>query len=112
MSSKYQRRRMHKELWGNLGTEEGVDALLQIALKVGDDRMKFYNKGRWGYNDDDSLFMGGYQQCDPRNDDNKSDESSDLVVDSYQSPTPPAVETKAFIQEAEPHKTYAPDARQ
>jgi hypothetical protein len=89
MSSKYQHRRMRKELWGNLGTEEGVDALLETVMNDGENKI-VYNKRRWGYTDDDSLFMGGYQQCDPLTNDDKEDEPSSFVVNSRNSPTQPA----------------------
>ena len=67
MASDRKKRRTRKEIWGNLGTEEGVDALLETAWKVQGDRMQVYNKGRWGYRDDDSIFMGGFQHGDAAN---------------------------------------------
>lgn len=59
-----QQRRTRKELWGNLGTEEGVDALLQTTWKFSGDKMEVYNKTGCGYRDDDSMFMGGFQQTE------------------------------------------------
>jgi hypothetical protein len=56
------RRRAIKDLWGNLGTEEGVDALLNTGWKVKGSKMEVYDKRGWGYNDDDSMFLGGYEQ--------------------------------------------------
>jgi hypothetical protein len=57
-----QRKRARKELWGNLGTEEGVDALLETTWKLRGDNLRIYNKAGWGYKDDDSMLMGGYHQ--------------------------------------------------
>lgn len=53
-------RRPRRELWGNLGTEEGVDALLQTAWKFSGDKMEVYDKARCGYRDDDSILIGGF----------------------------------------------------
>jgi hypothetical protein len=64
MARNRRRRRTRKELWGNLGTEEGVDALLDTTWKYRGDVMEVYNRGRLGYRDDDSLLMGGFQQTD------------------------------------------------
>lgn len=62
MAAYMQRRRTKKELWGNLGSEEGVDALLTTGWKVKGSKMEVYDKEGWGYRDDDSIFMGGYEQ--------------------------------------------------
>lgn len=59
-----QQRRTRKELWGNLGTEEGVDALLQTTWKFRGDKMEVYKKSRWGYRDDESILLGGFQQTE------------------------------------------------
>jgi hypothetical protein len=82
MSSNYEVWRIHQVLSGNLGTEEGVDALLENLPQVGEGRMKVYNKRSWGYNDDDSLFMGGYQQWHVIKYDSTSNDTSALIVDS------------------------------
>lgn len=62
LAAQRQRRRTVKDLWGNLGTEEGVDALLNTGWKVQGCKMEVYDKKGWGYNDDDSVFLGGYEQ--------------------------------------------------
>jgi hypothetical protein len=68
MQMSYRRRRKIEkhELWGNyLGTEQGVNALLDATgWKVSGSRLEVYDKGGWGYRDDDSMFMGGYQQTE------------------------------------------------
>lgn len=60
----YRRRKItKKEIWGNLGTEEGVDALLNTGWKVKGSRMEVYDKKGLGYRDDDSMLIGGcYEQ--------------------------------------------------
>jgi hypothetical protein len=58
------RRRRRKELWGNLGTEEGVDELLKTGWKLKGSKMEVYNKAGLGYRDDDSMLIGGYEQCE------------------------------------------------
>jgi hypothetical protein len=55
-------RRAVKDLWGNLGSEEGVDALLNTGWKVRGCKMEVYDKRGYGYTDDDSIFLGGYEQ--------------------------------------------------
>jgi hypothetical protein len=64
LANRRQKRRSRKELWGNLGTEEGVDALLQTTWKFSGDKMEVYNKAGCGYRDDDSMLMGGYHQTE------------------------------------------------
>jgi len=62
-SASYRRRRItRKQVWGNLGTEEGVDALLNTGWKVKGSRMEVYDKKGVGYHDDDSMLIGGYEQ--------------------------------------------------
>jgi hypothetical protein len=56
------RRRTAKEMWGNLGTEEGVDELLRTGWKVKGSNMEVYDKEKLGYTDDNSILMGGYEQ--------------------------------------------------
>lgn len=62
LASYRRKRRARKELWGNLGTEEGVDALLETTWKFRGDKIRVYNKAGWGYRDDDSMLIGGFQQ--------------------------------------------------
>lgn len=64
MAQDRRRRLTRQEIWGNLGTEEGVDALLQTTWKYRGDIMEVYNRGRLGYRDDDSILMGGFQQTE------------------------------------------------
>ena len=54
------RQKQRKQFWGNLGTEEGVNALLDTGWKVKGSRMEVFDKKGWGYRDDDSMLMGGY----------------------------------------------------
>jgi len=62
-TASYRRRqRRKKEVWGNLGTAEGVDALLNTGWKVKGSRMEVYDKKGVGYRDDDSMLMGGYYE--------------------------------------------------
>jgi hypothetical protein len=49
-------------MWGNLGTEEGVDELLGTGWKVKCSNMEIYDKTKLGYTDDDSILMGGFEQ--------------------------------------------------
>jgi len=59
----YRRRKItKKQIWGNLGTEEGVDALLNTGWKVKGSRMEVYDKKGQGYRDDDSMLIGGYYE--------------------------------------------------
>jgi hypothetical protein len=62
MAAYRQRQRTTKQLWGNLGTEEGVDALLNTGWKVKGSKMEVYDKAGWGYRDDDSMLIGGVEQ--------------------------------------------------
>jgi hypothetical protein len=57
-----QRLLTRKELWGNLGTEKGVDELLKLGWKVRNDNMEVYDKAGVGYRDDDSMLIGGFEQ--------------------------------------------------
>lgn len=57
-----QRRRATRDVWGNLGTEQGVDALLNTGWKVEGSKMEIYDKEGLGYRDDDSMLIGGYEQ--------------------------------------------------
>jgi hypothetical protein len=59
----YRRRQINaKDIWGNLGTEQGVDALLSTGWKLKGSKMEVYNKEGIGYRDDDSMLLGGYEQ--------------------------------------------------
>jgi hypothetical protein len=62
VASHRKRRRTAKEMWGNLGTEEGVDELLRTGWKVKGSNMEVYDKAKLGYTDDDSILMGGFEQ--------------------------------------------------
>ena len=56
----YRRRQQRqKHVWGNLATEEGVDALLNTGWKLKGSRMEVFDKKGWGYRDDDSMLIGG-----------------------------------------------------
>jgi hypothetical protein len=56
------RRRVQKELWGNLATEEGVDELLRTGWKVSGDKLEVYDKNKAGYQEGDSMLAGGFEQ--------------------------------------------------
>jgi hypothetical protein len=62
VASYRKRRRTAKDVWGNLGTEEGVDELLRTGWKVNGSNMEVYDKEKLGYTDDDSILMGGFEQ--------------------------------------------------
>ena len=54
---------MKQTIWGNIGTEQGVEALLSTGWKFKDSTlMEVYNKAGMGYRDDDSMLLGGYEQ--------------------------------------------------
>jgi hypothetical protein len=54
---------MKQTIWGNIGTEQGVEALLSMGWKFKDSTlMEVYNKAGIGYRDDDSMLLGGYEQ--------------------------------------------------
>lgn len=56
------RERERQETWGNLATKEGVEALLNTAWVLDGSKLQIYDKTKMGYSDDDSLFLGGYEQ--------------------------------------------------
>lgn len=59
------RQRMRKDLWGNLGTEKGVEELLTMGWRLRgskDEVLEIYDKEKWGYRDDDSMLIGGFEQ--------------------------------------------------
>ena len=60
----YRRRQVMKQtIWGNIGTEQGVEALLNTGWKFKDSTlMEVYNKAGMGYRDDDSMLLGGHEQ--------------------------------------------------
>jgi hypothetical protein len=60
----YRRRQLMKQtIWGNIGTEQGLEALLSTGWKFKDSTlMEVYNKTGMGYRDDDSMLLGGYEQ--------------------------------------------------
>lgn len=64
IAAQRQRTRTRQQLWGNLGTEEGVDALLNTGWKVNGSKMEIYDKRGWGYRDDDSMLIGGCEQTE------------------------------------------------
>jgi hypothetical protein len=57
-----QKKRQRKQVWGHVGTVEGVDALLRTGWNVRGNRLEIYDRTGIGYRDDDSLFRGGYEQ--------------------------------------------------
>jgi hypothetical protein len=57
-----QRKRMTTERWSNLTTEQGVEELLRNGWALRGDKMEVYDKRNVGYRDDDSVFVGGYEQ--------------------------------------------------
>lgn len=62
LASYHQKRLREQQLWGNLGTPEGVDELLKTGWKVKGARMEVYDKSKMGYEDNDSMLIGGYEQ--------------------------------------------------
>ncbi|GAX28739.1 hypothetical protein FisN_25Lh207 [Fistulifera solaris] len=59
------RHRMDQMNWGNLATEQGVDHLLRMGWKVDGCKMEVYDKRKIGYEDNDSMLIGGFQQTIP-----------------------------------------------
>ena len=59
------RRKMRRQVWGNLASEEGVKELLNTGWVLRDDRMEVFDKARVGYRDNDSMLIGGYEQREP-----------------------------------------------
>lgn len=57
-----QRRRIHKQVWSNLASEEGVKQLLNTGWVLRDNRMEVYDKSKYGYKDDESMLIGGFEQ--------------------------------------------------
>jgi hypothetical protein len=55
-------KRERKQLWGQVGTVEGVDELLRTGWHFKGNRMEIYDHTGVGYRDDDSVFLGGYEQ--------------------------------------------------
>jgi len=51
-----------KEYWGNIGTERGVNEILNLGWKVRGGNLEVYDKAGVGYRDDDSILIGGYEQ--------------------------------------------------
>jgi hypothetical protein len=64
-----QRRRYNKEIWMNLGSEHGVEKLLRTGWKIegqSDLGMVDSNdKAKWGYREEDSMLIGGFEQNVP-----------------------------------------------
>lgn len=56
------RQRIHKQVWSNLASEEGVKQLLNTGWTLKGDRMEVYDKSKVGYSDDDSMLIGGFEQ--------------------------------------------------
>jgi hypothetical protein len=59
------RHRIEQANWGNLATEQGVDDLLRMGWKVDGCKMEVYDKRKIGYEDNDSMLIGGFQQTVP-----------------------------------------------
>lgn len=57
-----QQRIKEQQLWGNLGTEQGVDELLKMGWKVRGSHLEVYDKAKLGYEDDNSMLIGGFEQ--------------------------------------------------
>ncbi|KAL7581617.1 hypothetical protein ACA910_022171 [Epithemia clementina (nom. ined.)] len=62
LGARRQREREQRHVWGNLASKEGVDALLNTAWVLEGSKMQIYDKTKMGYSDDNSLFLGGYEQ--------------------------------------------------
>ena len=62
LASYRKRRRRAKEAWGNLGPESGVDELLKTGWNIKGSNMEIYDKGKLGYQENDSMLMGGFEQ--------------------------------------------------
>eukprot|EP00522_Entomoneis_paludosa_P012812 CAMPEP_0172442744 /NCGR_PEP_ID=MMETSP1065-20121228/3133_1 /TAXON_ID=265537 /ORGANISM="Amphiprora paludosa, Strain CCMP125" /LENGTH=488 /DNA_ID=CAMNT_0013192743 /DNA_START=240 /DNA_END=1706 /DNA_ORIENTATION=- len=61
-SSRRQERRNQTLIWANLNSEEGVSEMLGTGWALKDGKMEIFDKSRWGYSDDSSVFRGGFQQ--------------------------------------------------
>lgn len=62
LASYHQRRLREQQIWGNLATPEGVDEMLKLGWKLDGTKMEVYDKSKQGYDDGDSMLIGGYEQ--------------------------------------------------
>lgn len=62
LASFHQRRMREQVLWGNMATRDGVEELLKMGWKFDGTRMEVYDKGKIGYDDNDSMLIGGFEQ--------------------------------------------------
>lgn len=51
--------------WGNLATADGVNKLLNTGWALDGGEMQIFDKTNVGYTDEDSVFLGGYEQREP-----------------------------------------------
>jgi len=65
LSAMRRRRRIRKQVWSNLASEEGVKDLLRSGWIVKGNRMKIFDKSKLGYRDDSSILVGGFEQKEP-----------------------------------------------
>lgn len=56
------RHRIERSDWGNLATEEGVDELLRVGWKLDGSKIELYDNKKAGYEENDSMLIGGFQQ--------------------------------------------------
>ena len=62
LGARQQRTRQQRAVWGNLASEEGINTLLGTAWALEGSKMQVYDKTQMGYRDDDSIFLGGFEQ--------------------------------------------------
>ena len=62
LGARRQREREQRQVWGNLATKEGLDEILNTAWVLDGTKMQIFDKTKMGYRDDDSIFLGGFEQ--------------------------------------------------
>lgn len=63
LGSMRRRRRIKKQVWSNLASEDGVKELLKTGwILTKSNHMEVYDRSKVGYNDNDSMLIGGFQQ--------------------------------------------------
>jgi len=65
LSATRQRKRIRKQVWSNLASEEGVKDLLRSGWIVKGNRMEIFDKSKLGYQEDSSVLLGGFEQKEP-----------------------------------------------
>ena len=65
LSALRHRKRIRKQVWSNLASEEGVKDLLRSGWILKGSRMEIFDKSKLGYQDDSSILIGGFEQKEP-----------------------------------------------